>query len=55
LFAQKDFRAPPFAVSQFSLIESRLDAHGPTYEHIADYVLSEKREPTTSQEQLADD
>jgi len=34
-----DFRADPFQVKCFSLIESRPDANGAIYEHKADYAL----------------
>ena len=36
-----NFRAEPFAVRQFSLIESHLGAHGPIYQHKTVYALQQ--------------
>jgi RNA 2',3'-cyclic 3'-phosphodiesterase len=51
----RDFRSQPFAVRQFSLIESRLDARGPTYQHRADYPLGEEGALAPTQECAVDD
>ena len=45
LRAHAGFRAGPFEVTQFSLIESHLRESGAVYEHRADYVLLAGEEP----------
>jgi RNA 2',3'-cyclic 3'-phosphodiesterase len=55
LAEHRDFRAPPFAVSQFSLVESQLGALGPIYRHRADYALRKDRDPAICQANYIDD
>ena len=50
-----NFRAEPFAVRQFSLIESHLGAHGPIYQHKTVYALQQGRTPARCQENFIDD
>ncbi len=41
------FRAEPFEVNEFSLMESHLGEHGATYEHRADFVLPAGEQPAS--------
>ena len=36
---QAAFSTPPFLVTRFVLIESRLSSHGPTYTHVSEHAL----------------
>jgi RNA 2',3'-cyclic 3'-phosphodiesterase len=50
-----DFRAEPFEVGQFSLIESHLGALGPIYQHKTVYALHQGLTPARYRENFVDD